>query len=153
MVSVDRHRIVMALALAAGMALAFALAHRVSADELARSFPATEGGRLRIALDFGHVEVVPADVEEVRIEARAFGVGASGVHFDAHAEGLDVVLTGRAEPWVAMLQSAPSVQVRALVPAAWATDLAEHGLGTSALRGLPRPRAVGPEPLSDRRRR
>jgi hypothetical protein len=70
----------------------------------------------------------------VRIEAQARGVGASGVHFDAHADGRDVVLTGRAEPWVAFLRSTPRVRVRAFVPAAWTVDLAEVGApGSSRL--------------------
>ncbi len=84
---------------------------------------------MRIALDFGHVEVVPAQASEVRIEAEARGVGASGVHFDVRSEGADVVLTGRAEPWVAWLQSGPRVHVRAFVPETWVVDLAGAGAG------------------------
>lgn len=114
-----------------GMLLAVALGSR--ADELERSFPAQEGGRLRIALDFGQVDVVPVAAEEVRLEAQARGVGASGVHFDAHTEGRDVVLTGRAEPWVAWLQSMPRIRVRAFVPASWAVDLSEVGTGPATL--------------------
>jgi hypothetical protein len=104
-----------------------ALATGAGAEGLDQSFPASEGGRLRIALDFGQVDVVTVEAEEVRIEAQARGVGASGVHFDARAEGRDVVLTGRAEPWVAWLRSTPRVRVRAFVPSAWAVDLAELG--------------------------
>src|SRR5215468_9784924 len=67
------------IAFLAGVILAVALG--THADELLRSFPAAEGGRLRIALDFGQVDVVPVEGQELRIEARARGVGASGVHF------------------------------------------------------------------------
>jgi hypothetical protein len=105
----------------------FSLASGAVAEGLEQSFPDGDGGRLRIALDFGQVDVVPSDADELRIEARAHGVGASGVHFDARAEGRDVVLTGRAEPWIAWLSSTPRVRVRAFVPAAWAVDLAELG--------------------------
>jgi len=107
------------------LGIGYAFAASAGAESLDQSFPASEGGRLRIALDYGQVDVVPVDAEEVRIEAQARGVGASGVHFDARTEGRDVVLTSRAEPWVAFLNSTPRVRVRAFVPAAWAVDLAE----------------------------
>jgi hypothetical protein len=127
-----RHRIVTweLLALLMGILAVLLLGTpRAHADELAQSFPASEPGRVRIALDFGHVEVVPAQAGEVRIEAESRGVGASGVHFDARSEGADVVLTGRAEPWVAWLQSGPRVHVRAFVPETWVVDLAGAGAG------------------------
>jgi len=108
------------IAFLAGVILAFALGTR--ADELLRSFPAAEGGRLRIALDFGQVDVVPVEGQELRIEARARGVGASGVHFDARYDGPDVLLAASAEPWVAWLRSQPRVRVRAFVPAGWSVD-------------------------------
>jgi hypothetical protein len=108
------------IAFLAGVILAFALGSR--ADELLRSFPAAEGGRLRIALDFGQVDVVPVEGQELRIEARARGVGASGVHFDARHEGPDVLLAASAEPWVAWLRSQPRVRVQAFVPAGWSVD-------------------------------
>jgi hypothetical protein len=117
-----------------GFAAGFALAASAGAEGLEQSFPASEGGRLRIALDYGQVDVVPVEAGEVRIEAQARGVGASGVHFDARTEGRDVVLTSRSEPWVAFLQSTPRVRVRAFVPAAWSVDLAELGApGSSRL--------------------
>jgi hypothetical protein len=121
--SVRRRSLIVSFVL--GVLLAIALGSSSRAEELLRSFPASEGGRLLIALDFGQVDVVTVEATELRIEARARGVGASGVHFDARSDGLDVVLTARAEPWVAWLQSAPRVQVRALVPATWQVDLAE----------------------------
>jgi hypothetical protein len=99
-----------------------ALALGVHADELQRSFPSSDVGRLRIALEFGQVDVVPVAADEVRIEAQARGVGASGVHFDARSEGDEVVLSASAEPWVAWLESQPRVQVRAFVPASWSMD-------------------------------
>lgn len=115
-----------------GVLMALALGSGARSDELERSFPAADGGHLRIALDFGQVELVPVEAEVVRIEARSRGVGASGFHFDAVAEGGDVVLTGRAEPWVAWLRALPRVQVRAFVPSSWAIDLPEVGAGPNA---------------------
>jgi hypothetical protein len=114
-----------------GITLAIALGAR--ADELQRSFPAADGGRLRLALDYGQVQVVQVEGDEVRIEARARGVGASGVHFDVRSEGGDVVLTTRSEPWVTWLQSLPRIQVRAFVPASWSVERAE--LGPSEMLG------------------
>lgn len=116
-----------------GVILAIALGAGSRADELMQTFPAAEGGRLRIALEYGQVDVVPVESDEVRIEARARGVGASGVHFDARSEGGDVVLAVRSEPWVAWLQSLPRVHVRAFVPASWSVDRAD--LGTPELLG------------------
>ena len=110
-----------------GVFLAYALGSR--ADEMVRSFPAAQGGRLRIALEYGQVDVVPVEGEEVRIEARARGIGASGVHFDARSDGPDVVLTTHSDSWIAWLQSAPRVQVRAFVPASWSVDLPGVGAG------------------------
>jgi hypothetical protein len=116
-----------------GIALAIALSSAGRADELERSFPAADGGRLRIALEFGDVELVPVEGETLRIEARARGIGASGVHFDTRSEAGLLVLTGRAEPWVAWLRSLPRVQVRAFVPASWSVDLPEVGSTTASL--------------------
>lgn len=124
-------RVSLAISFALGALLAFALSAR--AGELERSFPTSDGGRLRIALDFGQVDVVPVAAEEVRIEASARGVGASGVHFDARSEGGDVVLIGSAEPWVAWLQSAPRVHVRAFVPESWSVDQVALGAASEQL--------------------
>ena len=122
-----------ALALLSGILTVLLLGTRVAhGDELARSFPAPDPGKVRIALDFGRVEVLPAELDEVRIEAQARGVGASGVHFDARQEGGDVVLTGRAEPWVTWLQSVPRVHVRAYVPSTWVVDTAGVSAGAPA---------------------
>jgi hypothetical protein len=93
------------------------------AGDLARSFEAGSGGRLIIALDFGSVDVVRHDGDRVRLEAVARGVGASGVHFDARADGPDVYLRGETEPWVRWLRSAPGVRVRVHVPRGYRVEL------------------------------
>jgi len=107
----------------AGVLLAAALAMPAWAGDLARSFEASSGGRLVIALDFGSVDVVRHDGGPVRLEAIARGVGASGVHFGARADGPDVYLRGEAEPWVRWLRSAPGVRVRAHVPRGYRVEL------------------------------
>lgn len=121
----DVNRWILFVSFLLGITVAVALGAR--ADELQTSFPAAESGRLRLALEYGQVQVVQVEGDEVRLEARARGVGASGVHFDARSEGGDVVLTTRAEPWVSWLQSLPSIQVRAFVPAGWSVERAELG--------------------------
>ena len=84
--------------------------------ELDRTFVVGGAGRLVIVLDYGSLALYAHDGDTVRIEALARGVGASGVHFDAHAEGEDVFFEGDAEPWLAHLHSAPGVRVKAWVP-------------------------------------
>lgn len=101
-----------------------------AAETYVKRFPVTgEGSRLVIALEFGAVEVVPHEAAEIRIEARARGLGASSVRFDARARGEQVHVTGDVEPWVAHLRAAPSVRVRAFVP---------HGTDVSVERGAAR---------------
>lgn len=102
--------------LALWVALWLGLAVSAEAGELDRSFPAAGARTVTIALDFGSVAVRSYEGDQIRLEAVARGVGASSVHFDAHAEGRDVVLTGAAEPWVAWLATAPGVRVQAWVP-------------------------------------
>lgn len=84
--------------------------------ELDRSFAVASGGKLIIALDFGSVDVERHEGDQIHIEARSRGVGASSVHFATRTEGRDVYFAGDAEPWVRWLNSAPGVRVRARVP-------------------------------------
>lgn len=98
------------------LALATGSASTASAEELLRTFDPGDGGTLVIALDFGSVAVQPHDGDTLRIEARARGVGASGVRFRAWSAPGEVVLEGRAEPWVDWLHAAPGVRVNAWVP-------------------------------------
>src|SRR5262245_51363026 len=86
------------------------------ADELERSIEVEPGERLRIELARGDVDVFTHDAPEVRIEARARGLGASGVEFFVTREDGQIVLRSRAERWLEWLASGPSVSVRAWVP-------------------------------------
>lgn len=85
-----------------------------AAEPFVKHLPARD--RVVVALEFGAVEVVPHDAAEIRIEARATGLGASSVRFDARAREGHVLVTGRVEPWVTHLRASPSVRVRAFVP-------------------------------------
>jgi hypothetical protein len=86
------------------------------ADGLDRSLAVGPGERLRIELVRGDVDVFTHDEPEVRIEARARGLGASGVEFFVTREPGEIVLRSRAERWLEWLDSGPSVRVRAWVP-------------------------------------
>ncbi len=84
--------------------------------ELTERIPVSDGGTLIVELDHGRVDVLAHDASEVRIEARARGLGASAVHFDLRATGNDVVLTGSREAWLDWMSTTPTVEVRAWVP-------------------------------------
>jgi hypothetical protein len=86
------------------------------ADELEQSIAVAPGERLRIELARGDVDVFTHDAPEVRIEARARGLGASGVEFLLTREPGEIVLRSRGERWHEWLASGPSVTVRAWVP-------------------------------------
>src|SRR5262245_13451837 len=67
------------------------------ADELERSIAVEPGERLRIELARGDVDVFTHDAAEVRIEARARGLGASGVEFQLTREPGEIVLRSRGQ--------------------------------------------------------
>jgi hypothetical protein len=92
------------------------LAAAAPAEDLIRSLPARPGGALHVVLALGSVEIRDAASPEVRVEARARGIGASAVHFATVQRGGDLVLTGSAEPWLDLLRSGPGVRVRIWVP-------------------------------------
>ena len=107
--------------------LLFGIAAPSWGGELDRSFAVGGAGKLVIALDFGSLTLHTHDGDTLRIEALSRGVGASGVHFDAHAEGEDVFFEGDAEPWLAHLHSAPGVRVKAWVPRGTTVMLSGRG--------------------------
>jgi hypothetical protein len=86
------------------------------ADGLDQSITVEPGERLRIELARGDVDVFTHEAGEVRIEARARGLGASGVEFFVTHEAGEVVLRSRSERWLEWLASGPRVSVRAWVP-------------------------------------
>jgi hypothetical protein len=86
------------------------------AQGLEQSIAVEPGDRLRIELARGDVDVFTHDAAEVRIEARARGLGASGVEFAVTREDGCVVLRSRSERWLEWLASGPRVSVRAWVP-------------------------------------
>jgi hypothetical protein len=87
-----------------------------AAEALAQSIPVAPGERLRIELARGDVDVFTHESREIRLEASARGLGASGVAFLVTHEGREIVLRSRAERWLDYLASGPRVRVRAWVP-------------------------------------
>jgi hypothetical protein len=95
--------------------LGLALAATANAD-LAKRVPLEPSRVLRIELERGNVEVLTHRDADVRVEARARGVGASSIHFELASHEGGLVLTGRADPWVDWMRSGPRIAVRVWVP-------------------------------------
>ena len=97
------------------------------AEELVRELSVQRDARLRIQLDAGNVEVFIHDGDRLRLEARARGIGASGVRFLVSQEGGEIVLQSVVEPWLSWLRTGPRVRVRAFVPRGVRLDVATAG--------------------------
>ncbi len=99
-----------------------------TAEEFVRVLEVKEDQILRVALHAGNIEVVTHEGDRVRIEARARGVGASGVRFllSEDARG-DLVLGSVRAPWLSWLRAGPRVHVRAWVPRWLRLDLRTAG--------------------------
>jgi DUF4097 and DUF4098 domain-containing protein YvlB len=83
---------------------------------LVASHPLDPGRTIRIELDRGSVDVHSHDLDVVRVEARARGLGASAVHFQLVGEDGDLRLTGGDESWLSWMSDGPVVSVEAWVP-------------------------------------
>ena len=95
--------------------LGLALAAPAAAD-LVERVPLEPSGAVRVELDRGDVEVLSHPDSDVRVEARARGVGASSIHFELERRDGEWILTGSTEPWVSWMSSGPRVAVRIWVP-------------------------------------
>ena len=96
--------------------LALLLPLAAGAGTLKQTMTAPPGGVLRIELDYGAVSVVSHDADEVRVDARAHGMGASGFAFELRQDAEGLKLAGRAGSWLQFMSMVPSVEVRAWVP-------------------------------------
>ena len=128
------------------LACLMVLAMPAHGEELAQRYAAKPAGKLTIELERGSVAVFPHDAPEVRLEARARGIGASSLRLETRERADEVVLTAQPEPWLALLQSRPGVRVRAWVPADYAVEVRggeveiESTLDVAPTRGAPRHR-------------
>ncbi len=133
------------LALAAALLLGPALAH---AEEFAQAIEVESGERVRIELASGDVEVFRHDGRELRLEAKARGLGASAVEFFVTREAGEIQLRSRAEPWIGWLKRGPQVSVRAWVPRdlLLAVETTGHVAATDAGAQLPALERVAQRP-------
>ena len=91
--------------------LAVLLPGGAAAGELDERVPVGPASRLRIELDEGRVTVVTHEASEVRIEARARGLGASAYRFQLREEA------GAARSTWAAWRSHPSTRAASTRPA------------------------------------
>ncbi len=104
------------------------------AEDLDERISVGSGAKLRIELDHGSVKVVSHDAREVRIEARARGLGASAFRFRLRRANKVLVLTGEAEAWLELLQAGPRIQVRAWVPPDCEVEVQRVGSGARLIQ-------------------
>ncbi len=114
------------------------------ADDLERSVPAGVHDTLTIALERGDVNVITYETDEVRLEARARGLGASAVHCRLREDGRRLVLESRAEKWLHWLGAGPRVSVRAWVPRRLLLDIETTGAVVASDSGVAVSRPVHP---------
>lgn len=110
---------------AACLALLALLAAPAMAREFEQRVPAEAGGRLRVDLDAGSLEVEGHDEEEVRVEASASGVGGV-MEFELRGDGKDIELHGKRSGVLGWL-SPTRVRVRIRVPDEFSLDLRTGG--------------------------
>jgi hypothetical protein len=96
-----------------------------AAAEFERRVPAESGGRLRVQLDAGSVEVEGHDEPEVRVEAVSSGL-ANAMRFTLEGGGGDIQLRGRRRGVMGWL-SGPRVRVHIRVPEAFSLDIRTGG--------------------------
>ncbi|MEE9607002.1 MAG: DUF4097 family beta strand repeat-containing protein [Myxococcota bacterium] len=115
--------------------LATLLPLAASAADFEKTVAATSGGTLRIELRAGSVEVIGDADEEVRVDARATGLGAGSLDLALTSDGVDVELSGGTGGWLANVLRDPRVRVRVRVPEEYSVDI-ETGAGSIDLQRL-----------------
>jgi hypothetical protein len=112
-------------------ALLFPIA--AAAADLEETVPVVPGGRLRIELDHGSVEVRSHDAHEVEIAAHARGWRSDDFEFELARDGNDVVLRGRCDRWLPF--GGPRVRVEARVPRRFSVEVDTSG-GAIAIEAI-----------------
>ncbi len=144
-----RHRCVMGIAVAA---LVSAPVSAAAAGALVERYAAEQVNSVRVELSFGRVVVVGHDGDDVRIDGAAYGLGASSVHFHAHARGDVLVVRAVAEPWIDWMGGAPNVRIHVAVPHGHAVEVGgpQHPERGEAVRVLARRGPVEIDPALGR---
>jgi DUF4097 and DUF4098 domain-containing protein YvlB len=103
------------------------LAAPAAAKDFEQRVAAQAGGRLRMELDSGSVVIESHDLEEVRVDALAAGMGAGRLDFELSARGEEVTLRGGPRGWMPALLGSPHVRVRVRVPSEFSVDVRTGG--------------------------
>lgn len=116
--------------------IVLALPSWAGAEDFDRQVPVGLHQRLEIQLERGDVDVISHEASQLRLEARARGVGASGIRFELREESDGLVLRSHSEGWVSWLRSGPRVRVRAWVPRGVTLDVLTSGRIASSHQGM-----------------
>ena len=112
------------IAIMAVLLLAFAPA--VAAKDFEDRIAAKPGGRLRVDLKGGSVEVESHGDNEVRVDANVRGVGSRAMDFELEGDGVDVEFTADLRAWASVF-GGPQVRVRLRVPERYDVDISTGG--------------------------
>jgi len=107
--------------------IATLLAAAAAAKDFEQRVAAQAGGRLRVNLDSGSIVIESHDLEEVRVDALAAGVGAGRLDFELSAHGDEVTLKGGPSGWMPRVLGSPHVRVRVRVPSEFSVDIRTGG--------------------------
>jgi hypothetical protein len=106
--------------------LLLAFAPAVAAKDFEDRIAAKPGGRLRVDLKGGSVEVESHGDNEVRVDANVRGVGSRAMDFDLEGDGVDVEFTADVRAWASVF-GGPQVRVRLRVPERYDIDISTGG--------------------------
>jgi hypothetical protein len=109
---------------ALALALVGLLPWGAAAGELRQSVRVESGGTLEVDLDGGSIEIETHDEPEVRVEARARGLGA--MSFELTTDGLDARLIGKQGSWIPFLGGGRA-RVHVRVPEVYSVDVRTGG--------------------------
>ncbi len=115
-----------AIGTALGVAILVCLAPSALAKDYEDRIGAQPGGRLRVDLQSGSVEVESHDEPEVQVDAHVGGVGSRSLDFELTGNGVDVSFSASVRGWAHLLGGA-RVRVRLKVPERYDVDIRTHG--------------------------
>ena len=106
--------------------LLLAFAPAVAAKDFEDRIAAKPGGRLRVDLKGGSVEVESHGDNEVRVDANVRGMGSRSMDFDLEGDGVDVDFSADIRAWASVF-GRPQVRVRLRIPERYDVDIRTGG--------------------------
>ena len=106
--------------------LLLAFAPAVAAKDFEDRIAAKPGGRLRVDLKGGSVEVESHGDNEVRVDANVRGMGSRAMDFELEGDGVDVDFSADVRAWASVF-GGPQVRVRLRVPERYDVDIRTGG--------------------------